>query len=172
MNTVCMPSPWVNPLVLPSERPGVSLRQFTVDDAPDFLDSWRHSEADITRYDPHPSTLISFDCVEDVEEWITQSGRLRMGTWDNGRLVGSGGLHPDNVHAAWMLSFWTDSRETNRGYGFVTAQTLVTYAAGRFSPVLAEVMDENAHSIRIVEKIGMEHTGRKVGALSIFELVK
>ena len=94
-----------------------------------------------------------------------------MGAWDNGRFVGSGTLSTDREVGVWTLGYWTDSREINKGYGSIIAQTLVSYAADRIPVIRATAMEENIPSVRILEKSGLERTGRKVGDLLVFELI-
>lgn len=169
MNAVSSLNPWGEPIILPTERPGLTLEQIVSDDAPYFFDSWRYSVADIARFDPNAGS--NFDSIEEVEALPYQPGSLTMGAWDNGRFVGSGTLSTDKEVGVWTLGYWTDSREINKGYGSIIAQTLVSYAADRIPVIRATAMEENIPSVRILEKSGLERTGRKVGDLLVFELI-
>lgn len=160
------------PIIIPTELESVVLRELTVADAPAYFEAWSESIDDISRYDDPIETRDKYPTLESVEKSMQQTGRIRMGIWDDGQFVGSTSLRPMKDEDAMGIGYWIDSHRAGNGYATLAAKALTGFARTRFPVVKAKVMEENIASVKVLEKSGYTRTSKHIGVFTVFELTK
>lgn len=147
------------------ETPRLSLRPFTLADAPDVQRLAGASEvAETTLNVPHP--------YEDgmAEQWIGgQADRFTAGSnvayaitlRDGGTLLGAISLMITAQHHRAEMGYWLGVPFWNQGYMTEAARGLVGYGfrARGLHKITASHFARNPASGRVMEKIGMRHEG-------------
>lgn len=160
-------------LSLATEKPGVVLHEL------------------VSPYDD----LALFDAIEEDREHLSRAGndiaekypnpgavrkareenpekKLRLGIWDNDRLVGMIGAKPSEDESATEIGYWLRASATGNGYATVAVKALTQYVRPRFPRVFAEVHIDNPASARVLERAGYTKTGETIrdwGPADIFE---
>jgi ribosomal-protein-alanine N-acetyltransferase len=106
-------------------------------------------------------------------EWRCQPDEIGYGLWlirerHDQVIIGSAGFkgipNPDGLIE---IGYGISAAYRRRGYTFEAAQALIDWAFEQpaVSGVVAECLRDNAGSRRILEKLGMQHTGSRDGYL-------
>lgn len=170
VDTVDLNMSTAEPLIIPTEREGVTLRQLWTDaDDAAYNEAYNASRADIAVFDPDSDD--KHRTIEQTRDARLNTGnKLRMGIWDGDTFVGSVNATPDD-HGV-EIGYWTDSRRTGHGYATLAARALGRHMLPRYANVHAEVVEGNDASARVLEKAGFGRAiGRVVGRLS-FEVTQ
>ena len=158
------------PLVLPTERETVKLRQLAIEDAPAYFEAVDVSREHLSQFGD--VTAFIYPDLQAVKTSLTDPSnpsRLRMGIWAAETFVGSINLTPDEEGAE--IGYWLDSRHTGHGYATLATKALSAYAAKRYSNVHAEVVKGNDESKRVLERAGFKQLTEYAGSL-LFELAE
>lgn len=159
-----------NPLTLPTEREGLTLRQLAVEDASAYFEAVNANREHLSQFGDETAT--KYPDLQAVEKSILEPknpDKIRMVIWDNDTFVGSINLTPDEDGRAAEVGYWLDGRHTGQGYATLATSALSKYASSRFPRLYAEVVDGNEASARVLERSGYKQTAREAGRL-VFEL--
>jgi len=143
------------------------LRPFSPDDAPEVQRlAGDRAIADTTLNIPHP--------YEDgaAEEWIAthqdvfdqgQGLTFAITLKDDGILVGAIGLRDAQPRHQAEMGYWIGKPYWNQGYCTEAARAVLHYAFEEMGliRVHASCLSRNPASGRVMEKIGMQHEGRR-----------
>lgn len=124
-------------------------------------------EPDILRYFPNPRPPPRARADAYIEQHLEHWQRYGYGHWavvtpKDGRLIGWNGLEYlselDEVEVAYLLS----KRVWGRGYATEAAQAAVRFGfeTAALPAVIGLVHPENAASIRVLEKCGLQYADR------------
>jgi RimJ/RimL family protein N-acetyltransferase len=158
------------PLLLPTEREPIVLRQLVTEDAPAYFEAVDANREHLSKFGDETATKYpDIKAVEDSLTSPSNPNKLRMGIWDGDTFVGTVNATPDDEGAE--IGYWLDARQTGKGYATLATKALSNYVAQRYSRVYAEVVEGNEASARVLERAGFRRTATEAGKL-IFELLK
>jgi RimJ/RimL family protein N-acetyltransferase len=166
-----------SPLVLPTERDGLILRQLSAEDAQAYFEAYAASRKEIADFDSKAPT--KYLTISEVEESILSPenpDRLRMGIWDGETFVGSINMTPFGETAE--IGYWLDTRYTGHGYATMATSALSRYGIRHFDKLFAHVDAKDAKgnervnegSVAVLERAGFKRAAEKIGQLLVFEL--
>lgn len=161
---------------MPIETERLIMRPITVADAPAVLDYKRASWPEFLTWMiwVHPPS-IDVRTVQDEEQFCAaRQAKFQAGDdipvlafhRQNGRLIGSGGLHkPDWNACTFTLGFAVRTDQTGQGYGAEIARGLVTYAFNVLNAqtVFSMHASENIASGQVLTKVGFTPDPTRTG---------
>lgn len=158
------------PIIIPTEREGVVLRELTEADDAVYQESYDYSRPEISVFDETgPFNYRTVEQVRESREKAKASGKLRLGIWDGDTFVGMVGRTPLGNEAE--VGYWLDSRHTGKGYATIATRAVVQYDGDRFDTVFAKVNEGNDKSIAVLERAGFKEVARQAGQ-HILHLIK
>lgn len=144
-------------VILETERPGLVLRQYTLSDAPAIFAAIDSSRDHLSQFGD--DTASKYPTRESVEDSIRANNpriRLRLGIWDEGKLVGGINLAPMSERIIAEIGYWLAAQSIGRYYATLATRTLVIYgrnvAGYRF--LVAKVAIGNDKSVAVLERVG------------------
>jgi ribosomal-protein-alanine N-acetyltransferase len=148
----------MDPVCIPTTRPGLVLRQYSVADAGALYDLISVSRE---HFAPFASEISEKYSTEDaVRESIINpaySERLRLGIWHDNTLVGAINLHKRQVALQGEIGYWVGAPFTRRGYATVATMALCVYAERReCREMFAFVHPKNLASQTVLLHCGFE----------------
>lgn len=158
------------PVIIPTEREGVVLRELTEADDEIYQEAYASSRSEIAAFEEEAWTNYhTVDQVREKREKSKAAGDLRLGIWDGDQFVGMVSRKPSGKDME--IGYWVDSRHTGKGYA-----TIATRAAVAFDPVspdtiFANVVEGNDASLKVLERSGFKEVARQAGKI-ILNLVK
>jgi RimJ/RimL family protein N-acetyltransferase len=142
------------PIVIPTERVGVRLQQFTVGDVPPLfalIDSNREHLGQ-----RNDITARKYPNLRSVRRSIVRPkdpSRLRFGIWDGDTLVGSINLTPRVADGGAEIGYWVGQEYGRRGYATVAVKALSSYGFLKFGrPIFCRIHRNNENSCGIMRK--------------------
>ena len=161
------------PLVIPTEKDPVILRQLTIEDAPAYFEAVDANRNHLSQFGDE--TAAKYPNLESVEESFlnpSNPAKLRLGIWDSNTFVGSANLTPGEDGKSAEIGYWLDDRHTGKGYATVATRALAAHARQqRFHRVFANVTVGNEASASVLKRAGFVQTAQRAGSLA-FELAK
>src|SRR5262245_39563740 len=148
------------------ETPRLALRAWTLDDAPAFLAIY--GDPRVTKFTTMPPIGDIAAARMRLERLIEQIASRGIGHWalverSTGELVGSCGFRPSDSDDELEVGFTVAPSRWGFGYATEAAAACVRYGFARgASKVIALTMPANASARRVLEKVGMRHTGEIV----------
>ncbi len=163
-----------NPLEIRSIVQGVSLRQFAPSDARTIFELIDGNRDHLSQFGDETAT--KYPTEKSVLDSITNPknpNKLRFGIWDNGKLVGSINLTPDEEHRA-EVGYYLGSKFTGKGYMGRAVITLVEYVFSEleYETLFGNVHPDNKNSQNVLSKAGFERTGSKENGDFVFTIRK
>ena len=153
------------------------LRQLTLKDAAAI--STLASDYDIARMTgsfPHPFPLLSAEFkIMDLEQKRRRALAYPYAiTIDGGELMGMADIFRRDTDAALEIGYWLGKSFWGRGYTSEAAQAVITEAHKTLgaSTIIAGVFSDNPASIRVLQKLGFEFTGKSDMYFSMGRLKK
>jgi len=142
-------------IILEVER-GIGLRQFSIADAPYIFELIDGNREHLSQYGD--DTAGKYPNVESVIRSIrnpVNTNRLRFGIWYFGNLTGSVNLTVDVDKNHARLGYYLGAQFQGKGLIAKSAKRLVLYALNvkNVKLVDAEVHEDNARSIRVLERL-------------------
>ena len=149
------------PLVIPTERPELILRQFIPEDSRPLFELIERNRAHLSKYlDDTSDKYPDFDSVLRSMTYPSKPEKLRFGVWDGEVLVGTVNLLP--LHRLAVLGYWVGAEYTKKGYATTAAQALCQYANDilGLGQIIAFVHKENFTSQGVLQRCGFESRGK------------
>ena len=153
------------PIEIPAPHFGITLRQFSLSDAPHIFILINKNRKHLSRFGD--TTSKKYPTLASVENSITNPSnpdRLRFGIWNNKhKFVGSINLTPDEDNAKkGEVGYYLGREFTGRGYMLNATLTLATYAFYHrgIDELYAKVDLQNDASAKVLEKAGFRETGK------------
>jgi ribosomal-protein-serine acetyltransferase len=149
------------PLVIPTGREDVSLRQFVEDDAGPIFRLIDSSREHLSQWgDP---TAEKYPTEESVLESIRRPirpGRLRMAIRNKNEIVGSVNLQPLPAHYHAEIGYWLGKEYAGHGFMTLAVHTMVGYAFDEleYFYLKASARRENVKSQAVLERVGFHIT--------------
>ncbi len=146
---------------LPTELPDVALRLFTAEDLPavkDLMDSnFKHFAQ---------GGIISDGLYTMIENELDEgnSPNQRFGIWKDGALVGYAGINPSedsHTYNEVEIAYAIDEKHSGQGIASAAIETLSQIENDKGYNVVAEVESRNIKSMRLLGKLGFEHSKRR-----------
>lgn len=137
---------------------GIRLKQFTASDSQAIFQLIDRNRSHLSQFGD--TTAEKYKTIESVEESISNPKnpeRLRFGIWDNGILVGSINLTPDNDdETKGEIGYYLGSEFTGKGYMIKTVTTLTEFAFKnlRYKEIYGKVHKDNIGSQKVLLKSG------------------
>lgn len=117
-------------------------------------------------------TASKYKTLEDVANSITNPpnpNKLRMGIWDNSKLVGSINLIPSEDRIRAEIGYYLGANSTGKGYATLATVALTNYAFGNgFEEVFAKVEFDNDASVKVLKKAGYTEITKERSEKRIF----
>lgn len=138
------------------------LRPYRQQDAPVLVELLGVREvAETTLRVPHPYTM------EDAQAFLARAAEEPVGTrfaaclLDTGKLVGGVGLMLEQRHHRAELGYWIGHPYWGNGYATEAAAEALRYGFEdlKLNRICAGVFGGNEASIRVLQKLGMQHEG-------------
>jgi ribosomal-protein-alanine N-acetyltransferase len=154
-----------NPLSIPSLRgERITLRPFTMDDAPAVYDYLATPEIASTTHVPYPYPAGA------AERWIathrTDADSGAALTWaitveDGRKVIGAVALHLTPTHARGEIGYWLGVPHWNQGFTTEAARLIVSYGVEALDlhRIQATCLPHNVGSSRVMEKAGLTFEG-------------
>ena len=159
------------PVIIPTEREGVVLRELTEADDRVYLESYDYSRSEIESFETEEERG-KYRTIEEVVASRLKAqltGKLRLGIWDGETFVGMVGRTPLGEEAE--VGYWLDSRRTGHGYATLATRAVIKYDEGKFNTVFANVVEGNDASVKVLVRSGFREVAREAGK-RILHLVK
>jgi RimJ/RimL family protein N-acetyltransferase len=148
-------------VVLKSDNDTVQLMQLVPQDADDYFVLIAQDPAHLRQHgDETADKYPTPDAVRDSIVHPKNPAKYRFGIWDNGVMVGSNNLTPEDNGRA-ELGSWVGKEHIGQGYAGRARALLVDFAFNRlgFDEVYCDIVVGNEPSKRSVEKSGFALTG-------------
>ena len=152
-----------NPLEIRSQELGISLKQFTPEDAGAIFLLIDRSGGHLSQFGDE--TASKYPTEKAVLDSITNPKnpkKLRLGVWDAGTLVGSINLIPDaGGEQKAEIGYYLGGEFTKKGYMGRALRILVDYAFGEldYESLFGNVHPDNQKSQKVLLKAGFMQTG-------------
>jgi [ribosomal protein S5]-alanine N-acetyltransferase len=134
--------------------PRLIIKPFTLGDAQNFFEL---SQDDA--FNLFPIKIYRQKDLAGACEWI-KTNTTKWAVWENGDLIGVGGLTPWELGEEILIDITYRLRERahGKGLGFELAQALVNYGFHemKLSQITATITPDNLPSKRVAEKLGMK----------------
>lgn len=148
-------------MIISTSREGVELRILEEEHAIDYFMAIEANKDHLSQFDDQ--TAHKYPTLKSVWESIVEPSnpdRLRFGIWDDEQFVGSANITPDGSTAE--VGYWLDSSFTGNGYATLAATAVAKYAyrIEGIDVVVAEVVEGNEASIKVLERAGFNETKR------------
>ena len=146
---------------------GIRLKQFIVSDSQAIFQLIDKNRNHLSQFGD--TTAEKYKTIESVEESISNPknpDRLRFGIWDNGVLVGSVNLTPDeDDKTKGEIGYYLGSEFTGKGYMIKAVTTLAEFAFKnlQYKEIYGIVHAENIASQSVLRKSGFENGGQVIG---------
>ncbi len=152
-----------NPLEIRSSEFGITLRQFTPDDAKVIFELIDRNRGHLSQFgdetaSKYPDEKSVFDSITNPKN----PDKLRFGIWDHGEFVGSINLIPDeNGESKAEVGYYLGSEFVGKGYMWKAVKTLSKYAFSNlgYESLFGNVHPNNINSQKVLEKAGFERAG-------------
>jgi RimJ/RimL family protein N-acetyltransferase len=155
------------PIEIPACHFGITLRQFTIDDAPYIFILINNNRKHFEQFGD--TTSEKYKALSDVEESILQpknEKRLRFGIWnDKDKFIGSINLTPDEDNTKrGEIGYYLSPHHTGKGHMLNSLLTLATYAftKGGYEELYGKVHENNVASQKVLMKAGFKETGEEI----------
>lgn len=148
----------------------IRLKQFTASDSQAIFELIDRNRSHLSQFGD--TTAEKYKDVESVKESISNPknpDRLRFGIWDNGVLVGSFNLTPDEEDKTkGEIGYYLGSEFTGKGYMIKAVTTLSEFAfkSLNYKEIYGIVHAENIASQSVLIKSGFENNGEVIGKYS------
>lgn len=157
------------------------LRPLTVDDA-DEIHYYFSDPAVYEHIPPNPSTSLE-ETREKLEKILKMGqesgyGSLAVIEKSTGKLIGDCGIFPSDVDESKIEIAYRFARHTwGKGYAVEAAQAVLRFSFDKyeFGSIISITGPEHAASIRVMEKLGMKHTGNmkdEYGEVVVYEITR
>lgn len=168
-------------LEIPAKHFGITLRQFSIDDAPTIFNLINRNREHLSR--PWDDTADKYKTLTSVEESILHpknEDRKRFGIWnDQGEYVGTINITPDEDNPKRAeIGYYLGKESTGHGYILKSLLTLSTWAFNNrgIDEVYLKIDSENIPSSKVATKANFKETGREINEKRrtdiVFTLVK
>lgn len=141
-----------NLISLPADK--IIIRPFTEADAEEFYELTLDAG-----FNAFPINVYRQDSVATAREWI-RNARGKFGVWEDGRLIGMGGLTPWEWEGEELVDITYRLRESawGRGLGLKLALSLRDYGFKelRLPEITATITPDNLPSKKIAGKLGLK----------------
>jgi ribosomal-protein-alanine N-acetyltransferase len=128
------------------------IRPFTEADAGEFFEL-----SNDDGFNLFPINRYRQKSVESAQEWI-QNARGKYGVWENGKLIGMGGLSPWKWESEELVDITYRLRESawGRGIGWKLAVALRDYGVTdmKLTNLTATITPDNLPSKKIIQRLG------------------
>ena len=144
-------------ITLACARPGLTLRELTVDDVDGYHELIDRNRAHLNRFGDY--TFERDATAENIRAYFDEpwDNNVRLGIWSDGHLVGRVDLNPIDP-PRWVLGYWIDGAVTGQGIATVACRAAISYATTRgATEIYAGVTIGNEPSIRVLERLGFDH---------------
>lgn len=152
---------------------GMRLKQFAKSDSQAIFELIDRNRSHLSQFGD--TTAEKYQNVESVKKSISNPknpDRLRLGIWDNGVLVGSVNLTPDDDDKTkGEIGYYLGSEFTGKGYMIKAVTTLTEFAFKNlgYKEIYGKVHKDNIGSQKVLLKSGFVENGSVDGDL-IFTL--
>lgn len=152
---------------------GIKLKQFSIGDSEAVFKLIDRNRSHLSQFGD--TTAEKYKTIESVEESISNPknpDRLRFGIWDNGVLVGSVNLTPDdNDKTKGEIGYYLGSEFTGKGHMIKAVTNLTEFAFKNlgYKEIYGKVHKDNIGSQKVLLKSGFIENGSVDGDL-IFNL--
>jgi len=109
------------------------------------------------------------DELRDMITGLLDSETLDMGIWHRDIFVGGASLTPDKAAQEAEVGCWLSESQSGRGYASCALQAIADYGRENYPRVVARVAEDNAASIKLVERCGFT-AAQQLGRVLVFEL--
>lgn len=146
---------------------GIRLKQFTHSDSQAIFELIDRNREHLSQFGD--TTAEKYKTVESVEESISNPknpNRLRFGIWDNGVLVGSVNLTPEeDDKTKGEIGYYLGAEFKGKGYMIKAVTTLTEFAFKNlgYKEIYGIVHLENFASQQVLKKSGFENGGEVIG---------
>lgn len=146
------------PIEILADSTGVRLKQFTTGDSQAIFGLIDRNRSHLSQFGD--TTAEKYKTIESVEESISNPknpDRLRFGIWDNGVLVGSVNLTPDDDDKTkGEIGYYLGSEFTGKGYMIKAVTTLTEFAFKNlgYKEIYGKVHKDNIGSQKVLLKSG------------------
>lgn len=137
---------------------GMRLKQFAASDSQAVFELIDRNRSHLSQFGD--TTAEKYKTIESVEESISNPknpDRLRFGIWDNGVLVGSVNLTPDDDDKTkGEIGYYLGSEFTGKGYMIKAVTTLTEFAIKNlgYKEIYGKVHEDNIGSQKVLLKSG------------------
>jgi len=148
-------------MIIPIKTARLTLRQLTIDDAENLY--LLNLDPDVVRY----TGDSPFDSVEETERFIgayDQYQKYGCGRWavitaKDGKFIGWCGLSYTPELDEYDIGFRFFKSKWNQGYATESARACIDHGFEelKLERIVGRVMKENAASLKVLEKIGLEY---------------
>ena len=145
-------------VTLPTTWPGLSLRQYALADASEIFRLIDASRPHLSQHGD--DTATKYPTLASVAESIrvnNPAARLRLGIWQDEKLVGGNNLTCSLESAE--VGYWLGAAHLGQGYATIATQTIVDYAHAvlGYATVTAKVKKANGASLAVLQRVGFNY---------------
>jgi ribosomal-protein-serine acetyltransferase len=151
------------PIEILVKSTGIRLKQFTASDSEAIFELIDRNRSHLSQFGD--TTAEKYKTIESVEESISNPknpDRLRFGIWDNGVLVGSVNLTPDDDDKTkGEIGYYLGAEFTGKGYMIKAVTTLTEFAFKNlgYKEIYGKAHKDNIGSQKVLLKSGFIENG-------------
>jgi len=155
------------PIEIPAPHFGITLRQFTIDDAPHIFILINNNREHFEQFGD--TTSEKYKTLTEVGESILHpknEERLRFGIWNEKQeFVGSINLTPDEKNKQrGEIGYYLSPHHTGKGHMLNSLLTLTAHAFTKqgYEELYGKVHEDNIASQKVLMKAGFKETGEEI----------